>query len=221
MNSVAKGLITNKGKNSGGDLLSIVLPGGMENLQLPNPELLNYYRGLEKRILWIDTEIDDCLLELEKLILLWNAEDKGKPVEEREKIRIFIFSYGGSIDACFSMLDICELSKTPIVTYNMGVSMSAGLLLLLAGSERYTLPKSQVLIHSGSGGAAGTFEQVEAQMATYKQLVSMMREYIIKRTKIDTKLLNKNKNKEWYIFAEEQVELGIVDGIISDLDVMY
>ena len=43
----------------------------------------------------------------------------------------------------------------------------------------------------------------------------------MKRSKIDSKLLSKNKNKEWYIFAEEQVNLGIVDAIVSDIDVMF
>lgn len=201
--------------------INVVIPRELENLQLPNPDLLNYYKNLGNRIIWIDSEIDETLLEQVKQILIWNQEDKGKPIEEREKIKVFIFSYGGSVDSCFSMLDVCELSKTPIVTYNMGVCMSAGLLLLLCGSERYCLPKSQALIHSGSGGTSGTYEQTEAQMASYKKVMNIMRDYIMKRSKIDSKLLSKNKNKEWYIFAEEQVKLGIVNDIITDIDIMF
>lgn len=208
----------NKG---GSDTLSIMIPKEVENLQLPNPELLNFFKNLEDRIIWIDTDIDDYLLEQVKQILIWNKEDKDTPLENRKKIKMFIFSYGGTLDSCFTMIDVCKLSKTPIVTFNMGIAMSAGLLLLLCGDERYSLQKSQALIHSGSGGSGGTYEQQVAQMSTYTKLVEMMRDYIIERTKIDKKLFNSKKAKDWYIFAEEQVSLGIVNGIVDNIDMLY
>ena len=81
--------------------------------------------------------------------------------------------------------------------------MSAGLLILLAGHQRFCLKNSTALAHSGSGGASGTFEQTEAQMKDYKRFVDTMRNYIIERTNIDTRTLNKYKSKEWYLYAEE------------------
>ena len=37
-----------------GELLELMLPNSLENLQLPSPELLTYYRNLEDRVIWID-----------------------------------------------------------------------------------------------------------------------------------------------------------------------
>ena len=50
------------------DILDILLPPEA-NLQLPDASLLNYYRSVDERILWVDGEIDITLLELTKLIL--------------------------------------------------------------------------------------------------------------------------------------------------------
>lgn len=199
------------------DLL-IKMPVGLENLQLPSPELLMYYRNLENRVIWIDYGVDESILEVSRLIMYFNMLDKDIPKEERKPIKLLIYSYGGDGNACFSLCDTIELSKTPVYTINMGVAMSAGLLLLLAGHKKFGLKNSTALAHSGSGGACGTYEQTEAQMKDYQRFVQTMRDYILNRTKIDTKTFNKYKNKEWYLYAEDQVKYGVIDKIIDDID---
>ena len=200
------------------ELLKIAIPQDLENLLLPNPQLLTYYLDLDDRIIWIDYGVDESILEVSKIIMYFNKLDKDIPVEERKPIKILLYSYGGDGQACFSLLDVIALSKTPVFTYNMGVAMSAGLLILLAGHKRFCLKNSTALAHSGSGGASGTFEQTEAQMKDYKRFVDTMRNYIIERTNIDAKTLNKYKSKEWYLYAEDQVKFGIVNEIIDDID---
>lgn len=199
------------------ELMKVLIPENLENLQLPNPELLTYYRNLEDRVIWIDYGVDETILEVSKLIMYFNKLDKDIPVEQRKPIKLLLYSYGGDGQACFSLLDIIALSKTPVYTYNMGVAMSAGLLILLAGHKRYCLKNSTALAHSGSGGACGTFEQTEAQMKDYQRFVKTMRDYIIERTDIDTKTFNKYKNKEWYLYSEDQIKYHIVDKIVEDI----
>jgi ATP-dependent Clp protease protease subunit len=198
--------------------MQVIVPNNVENLQLPSPELLTYYRNLEDRVIWIDYGVDESILEVSKQIMYFNKEDKDVPVEQRKPIKLLIYSYGGDGQACFSLLDVIALSKTPIYTVNMGVAMSAGLLILLAGHKRFCLKNSTALAHSGSGGASGTFEQTEAQMKDYKRFVDTMRNYIIERTDIDTKTLNKYKSKEWYLYAEEQTKYRVVDKVIDNID---
>lgn len=200
------------------DLLKIAIPKDLENIQLPSPELLTYYRNLEDRVIWIDYGVDETILEVSRLIMYFNKIDKDTPVEERKPIKLLLYSYGGDGAACFSLLDVIALSKTPVYTVNMGISMSAGLLILLAGHKRYCLKNSTALAHSGSGGACGTYEQTEAQMKDYKRFVETMRSYILDRTNIDTKTWNKYKNKEWYLYSEDQVNYHIVDKIVEDID---
>lgn len=200
------------------ELLQLAIPADIANMQLPSPELLTYYRNLEDRIIWIDYGVDESILEVSKMIMYFNRQDKGIPAEERKPIKLLLYSYGGDGQACFSLLDIIALSKTPVYTVNMGVSMSAGLLILLSGHKRFCLKNSTALAHSGSGGASGTFEQTEAQMKDYKRFVDTMRDYIIERTKIDAKTLNKYKSKEWYLYSEDQLKYGIVNDIVDDIE---
>lgn len=207
-------------KNNEFEGLALAIPENLSNLQLPNPELLTFYKNLEDRVIWIDYGVDESILEVSRMILQFNRDDRDIPIAERKPIKLLLYSYGGDGQACFSLLDIISISKTPVYTVNMGVAMSAGLLILLAGHKRFCLPHSTALAHSGSGGTSGTYEQTEAQMKDYQHFVKIMREYIIERTEIDPKVLNKNKGKEWYLYAEDQVKNHIVDEIVSDIDVI-
>lgn len=190
----------------------------MMNGGLPSPEMMNFYVDESERIFFIDFEIDQSLIEIERKILQYNRIDKDIPIEERKPIKLFIYSYGGELDAMFSFIDVVELSKTPVWTVNVGISMSAALVMLLSGKKRFALPHAMALIHSGSGGAAGTYEQSEAAMANYKKQVAKMREYIMSHSSIDKKTMTKNQAKDWYLDADEQVKYGIVDKIADDID---
>ena len=198
--------------------LQIQIPESIENMQLPNPDLLQYYKNLDDRVIWIDYDIDEEILEVGKKILEFNKLDKELPVAQRKPIKLLIFTSGGLIFPTISLIDIINISKTPVYTYNMGTALSAGFQILIAGHKRYCLKNSKALYHSGSGGTQGTFEQTEAQMREYKKIISFMEQNTLKRTKIDVKTFNKNKTKEWYMSAEEQLNYGVVDGFIEDID---
>ena len=199
--------------------ISIEIPSPIENLQLPEPNLTMWWQNaLNHRTFWIDFDIDIDLLSIERMILDINRQDAGIEPEQRKPIVIWIYSYGGDLDCTLSFIDVCELSKTPIITINAGVSMSGGLMALLAGHKRYALKRSRALIHSGSAsGIGGTYEQNEAVMADYKRQIQTMRSYIVSRTGMDEKLYKKKQSAEWYLSAEEQLANGIVHGILTDL----
>ena len=197
------------------------IPESVENLQLPNPDLLTYYKDEQDRILWIEGEINDGLFELSKMILRYNKDDKDIPVEERKPIKIFINSPGGDLDSTLAFIGLMNISKTPIWTVNACWAYSAAGLILMAGHKRYALPNTECLIHSGSGQLGGSYEQTTEQMKNYKYLVDKMRDFILSKTKIDQKLFKKNSQKDWYIYTDEMLNLGIVDEIINDLDILF
>lgn len=200
--------------------IKVELPQNVENLQLPDPSLAEYYKSLDDRIIWIDFEIDDSLLEVSRSIIRFNIEDNKNnvPKDKRKPIKLLIFTNGGNVDAMFNLVDTIEISKTPVYTYNMGNALSAGFQILIAGHKRYCMQRSAALYHSGSGTTSGTFEQTEAQMKEYKRIVEMMQENTKKYTNIDAKMFNKNKNKEWYMSSQDQIKYGVVDEIITDID---
>ena len=198
--------------------IAVMLPQNIENLQLPAPELVTYYKNDNNRTFWIEDEIGDGLFEYSKQILRFNQEDKDISVEERKPIKFFIDSPGGDLETMLAFIGLVGISKTPIWMINAGIAYSAAGLILMSGHKRFALPNSQCLIHTGSGQLGGTFDQTTEQMKNYKQMVEKMKNFIISHTNIDQKLFNKNKSKDWFITTEEQLELGIVDKIVDDLD---
>lgn len=203
-------------------MMLLEIPTEIENLKLPNPQLLDAYTDRKNRLILIDYDIDDCLLhEVGRQILEYNREDKGKPVNERTPIVILINSGGGCLDSTYATIAIMETSKTPIVTVNMNCAYSAAGLILMAGHKRYCMPRSQVLIHSGSAqGIGGNFEDIQESTKSYKKMVEEMREFIVSKTKIDKALMKKNQSRDWYLDTIQQTELGVVDEIITDIDII-
>lgn len=179
----------------------------------------SYRKDYLERVIYINFDLSvDTITDYSRLILDYNRQDQGLRREHRRPIKIYIFSYGGDVDAALHFVDICRLSKTPVYTYNMGVAMSGGLYILLSGEKRFALKSSTALLHQGSAQTAGDAEKVKAFTKQYSKLLKMMFDYTVERTKISKDTLNKKKSTEWYMLAEEQLQLGIVDKIVDDID---
>ena len=201
--------------------LDIAIPESVENLQLPNASLITYYKNLEKRILWLDSEVDDYSLEYGKYILQWNQEDLGKPQEERTPIRLLFFSPGGSLDINNAMIDIIKQSKTKVIGINMGIAQSAGAFIYLACHERLTMPKAGFLLHRGQGGFQGTYDEIICQVMEYQRQMEELEKYVLANTNIDEETFNDNFGTEWFIPAKEALDFGIAHKIIEDIDEIY
>lgn len=199
-------------------LLDIMLPENLENMQLPAPELVNYWRLEENRIFYVDFEIDMSILEIQKAIISINIADKDIEPDKRIPIKVYIDTLGGNLVESMSLATIMIMSKTPVITVNIGEAYSGGAILLLAGHKRYAMPYSKALLHTGSGAVGGTFEQTEEAQKNYKKQVAEMGEYILERSGMDTKLYKKNKSKDWYLDANEQVTNGLVHSIVTNID---
>lgn len=199
------------------NLLEVNVPKTIENQKLPNPALLNYYNLRENRIFFIDFDIDESVTDLQQEIMLINIEDDDKniPPEKRIPIKIYINSLGGLLVRAYALCETIINSKTPVYTYNNGEAYSAAFLILIAGHKRFTSSFGLAMAHTGSGSTGGTYEQTMEQAKVYKKQVEYMGDYILKRTKIDKKTFQRNKSKDWYFDAEEQLKYGIVDEIID------
>lgn len=203
------------------DMLNLLIPEKLENLQLPAPELLNYYKNLEHRILWLDADVDDFFLEFGKYIVMWNQEDAGKPAEERVPIKLFFFSPGGSLHINNAMIDIIKTSKTKVIGVNMGMAYSAGCFIYLACHERLAMPNATYLIHKGGAEFHGTYDEIASQMEEYSRQIADLEAYVMENTKITQEILDDKFGTEWYITATEAVELGMCDKIVDDIDQLF
>lgn len=203
--------------------MEILLPSilsGLESDKYISPEEYTYWKARENRTFYIDYEIDETysLIELGKIIIQMNIEEKDVKKEDLKPIYLWVHSYGGDLEQAFWFTDLVLSSRIPIITVAMGAAMSAGFLIMLSGHKRYAFRHSQLLAHSGSAGFQGTAEQIEEAQKNYKKQINDMKEYILSRTEIPEKVFNKNKSKDWYLTADELMEYKVVDKLVSSFD---
>lgn len=193
--------------------------GTLKDSDVPSPETYTYWKDRQNRTFYIDYEIDEdySLLELSKIIIQMNIEEKDIRKEDLKPIRLFIHSYGGDLEQANFFCDLVQSSRIPIITIAMGVAMSAGFLIFLSGHKKFVFRHTQLMVHSGSAAFQGTAEQIEEAQKNYKKQIDAMKAYILEKTKIDEKIFNKNKNKDWYLTSDEMLKYHVADNIITDL----
>ena len=194
--------------------------GALGQTTLPDPATLEFYRHLKRREVFWNTEIDDSVVDLSLYILRWNEEDKGKPAEERQPIKIFINSDGGDLTAVMNLADMIRLSVTPVITVGMGRIYSAGGYLFMAGHRRYVFPSTSCLIHDGYAGSYGDTGKSLDNADFTRRLQERVRSFVLERTRITPEQYDANYRRDWFIFSDEMVELGVADEVVTDLSVL-
>ena len=201
------------------DFVEINIPKFLHNLDLPDPWMLTYYRNLEQRKIWLEDGLDTNWLEYGRMIMNWNQEDDGKPVEERKPIKLYFFCPGGDLDVNNFFIDIIKLSKTPVIGINTGIALSGGAFTYLACHKRYVLPNAYFLLHSGSAdGVGGTAQQVMAFTEQYKKQIKALKDYLVNDCGLPKKMVDTKMRGEWFVDARQAVELGIADAIVTNMD---
>lgn len=203
------------------DKLLLGVPEPIANMQLPNPDLRDFYRDESERTYWLNDVVGEDTLDIVKMIVRCNREDKGINPEERKPIKIMIDSPGGEVQTMYAVIKAIEMSKTPVYTIVYCNAMSAAAEILAAGHKRYAMPGTCVMVHSGGVGYMGTVEQVESQKKYNDALNKKTTETFLKNTKIDAKTLKKKGASDWFMNEEEALECGIVDEIITDFDLVF
>ena len=189
----------------------------MKDPGLPNPDLVSYYTLESDRKYYLDDEVGENAMGLHRMILRWNLEDVGKPASERKPIRIYIFSPGGDVDYMWSLVDLIQMSETPIITINIGIAASAAGIIFLAGHKRLMLKRSRLLIHEGSARMAGDAVKVMDASENYKNQIKQMKEFILSRTKITAASLSKQRGHDWVLDSKYCLEHGICDAVVENM----
>jgi ATP-dependent protease ClpP protease subunit len=186
---------------------------------LADPSLVNYYNDLENRTYWLNDEINHFTFDLVQYILRWNKEDKGIPTEERKPIRIIVDCHGGMLSVTKTIVNIIKMSKTPVHMFALGFVASGASMIYLAGHKRYALPNTTFLLHKGNcGGLSGTFDELLAFMEDYQKDVAELIDFYKENTKFSPEDIENKIQGEWYIRIDEALENGIVDEIVTDID---
>jgi len=143
-----------------------------------------------------------------------NEEGQADPIE------FYISSYGGQATEMFAVYDIMRniRERIPILTYGIGKVMSAGVLLLAAGTkgQRRIGKSCRVMIHGVVAGQHGHIADIENEFTEVKSTQKMYIEALAEETDMTQKYIKKlmDKKTNVYLDAAEAVNLGIADIII-------
>lgn len=175
-------------------------------------------RGIERRVVWIDSDIDQDSLDIIRLILEWNMLDRDLDPNERQPIKLLFFSPGGDLDVNNALIDTITLSKTPIHGFNIGRCESAAAFIFLSCHRRFTLPSGKFLFHRGSGYIAGSHDEIVAHISDTRRQVEKMEEFMTARTNYSMEEVAGRIGGEWIICAQESIARGVAHEILSGLE---
>lgn len=191
------------------------------NLQLADPSLVNFYSDLQNRVYWLTEEIGECTLDLVQYITRWNHEDRGIPIENRKPIRIVIDCGGGSLSVSETLSNIIKMSKTPIYSIALGFVASGASVVHLSCHKKFALPNSVFVLHKGScSGVSGTYDEIVSFAKDYEKQIEMLMTFYTENTKYTEEEIEENIQTDWYIRIDEALEKGLVDEVITDIDIL-
>jgi len=149
---------------------------------------------------------------------LSDPEDgKSEIIETYQPVDFIVSSHGGLAADMFSVYDVMRdlRDRTPIHTKGLGKVMSAGVLLLAAGTkgERRIGKYCRVMIHGVMAGQHGYLADVENEFKETRAIQRMYVQALAEETNMTETYVRKlmNKKTNVYLDAEEAVKLGIAD----------
>ena len=174
---------------------------------------------LANRRLFISRSIDSEMAE-DVIRKIWYLDylDPNAPVT------VVINSPGGSIDAGFAIWDQLKMMRFPLTTVVTGLAASMGSVLALCAPKgrRFASPKGHFMIHqpaihtSVEGQATDLEIQAREILKTKEQLVALYCEATDK-SKED---IEKAIDRDTWMTAQEALEFGLIDRIVSSFDAL-
>lgn len=134
-------------------------------------------------------------------------------------IPVIIDSYGGEVYSLMSMISSIKSSTIPIATIVEGKAMSCGVILFSCGTKgyRYITEDATLMIHDVSSGEWGKNAEIQAGAKEVNRLNEKIYQILSENSKKSEKWFNKKINKkgraDWYIEAQEAIDLGLADKI--------
>jgi len=203
-------------------LLDKIISSDEQKIVLLDSAALGQASEPDLRIIGMFCDVsEEKVAEIIHAMLYLNEMNKmEKEAADRKPIEFYLSTYGGSADDMFALYDIMRTIRqdSEIHTLGLGKVMSAGVLLLAAGTkgQRRIAKNCRVMIHSVAAGNHGNLQDLTNELGAIQDLQDMYTSCLVAETNMsesDIKdMLNRNVNV--YLSAVEAVKLGIADIIV-------
>lgn len=172
-----------------------------------------YSKLFEDRIIFLSTPVDaTSASDIVAQLLALNVADKDSD------ITLYINSTGGNLSDVSMIIDTINLISAPVSTLAIGAAASTAAMLLAAGAKgkRFALPSARIMIHQprvqGERGQASDI-RIHAQEIDY--LRQRMENFLVEQTGQDLERISLDLQRDKFMSAEEAVEYGLIDRVIS------
>jgi ATP-dependent Clp protease protease subunit len=181
----------------------------------PKFRAVSLFGNLEEETL---ADVVQSLVALNEAAMEENARREEE--EELPSLRFYISTWGGDVHGMFAVYDLMRSvrEEVEIETIGLGKVMSAGVLLLAAGTKgmRTVGRNTRIMLHGIKSATHGGIPSLENEMEETRWLQDRMVEALAAESKLTKSKIQKMiaKRIDYYISAEEAVEMGIADIII-------
>jgi ATP-dependent Clp protease protease subunit len=167
---------------------------------------------LKERIIFLGTPINDQVANLIVAQLLYLAND-----DPERDIQFYINSPGGQITSGLAIYDTIQLIPAPVTTTAVGMAASMATILLTGGTpgRRYALPNATIHLHQPMGGVQGQATDIEIEAKEILRMRELLNSILKTHTGLADEDIRKYTDRNFYMTAEEGVELGIIDKVLT------
>ena len=174
-----------------------------------------YSRLLKERVIFLTGQVEDYMANLVVAQLLFLESENPE-----KDIYLYINSPGGSVTAGMSIYDTMQFIKPDVSTVCMGQACSMGAFLLAGGAKekRFVLPHSRVMIHQPLGGFQGQASDIQIHAMEILKIKQTLNERLAFHTGQPLERIERDADRDNFMSAEQAVEYGIVDAVLTKRD---
>ncbi|MEH6489974.1 ATP-dependent Clp protease proteolytic subunit [Hyphomonas oceanitis] len=145
----------------------------------------------------------------ERLLALSSESDKP--------ILLVISSPGGHVESGDMIHDMIKFVGAPVKILGTGWVASAGALIYSAAQKenRYALKNTRFLLHEPRGGVGGQATDVEIQAREIIKMRERLNQIFADATGKSLDQIKKDTDRDFWMSAEEAVEYGLVNKIVT------
>lgn len=164
-------------------------------------------RAQEARTLYFNAEVD----EDEVGIAIEQLHDWE--LESDEPITIVLNSPGGEVFTGLLLFDTLRSMRSNVVTVTRGLAASMGSILSQAGDSRLISSHSWFMVHEPATLAWGKMGDIKREAQMLERLHDQLCDILAERSTLSKAAIKaRSKDKDWWMDAEQAVELGFFDG---------
>ena len=172
-----------------------------------------YSRLLKDRIIMLSGPIEDDMANaIIAQLLFLDAQDSTKDIS------LYINSPGGVVSSGLAIYDTMNFIQSDVQTITLGMAASMASVLASSGTKgkRFALPHAQVMIHQPSGGAQGQQTEIEIAAREILKTRELINKILAENSGQPIERLNQDTERDNYLSAQEAVDYGLIDHIMTN-----